>query len=87
MKLIGPILYFSIIDSFHPVQIENVGTAIASALSVIFAVFVNFSEYCSKTCKKNKKKNMTNKIVTRKTLKMSSMLLASTIIESTLNLS
>ena len=86
MKLIGVILYFFIIDSFHPVQIENVGTAMVSALSVIVAVFVNFSVYCSKTCMKNKKKNMTNKIVTRKALKIR-RLLAFPIIEPTLNLS
>ena len=66
MKIIGDMLYSVNSDFLTPAQIVNVGISIFSAFCTVLAVFVNFSEYCTTTCQKNKKKKPTNSIMRTK---------------------
>ena len=51
------ILYSSIIEVFHPVQMETVGTSTLSAFLESLAMLVNFSEYCVMTGKRKRAQN------------------------------
>jgi uncharacterized membrane protein YozB (DUF420 family) len=62
-KIIGDMLFSVSIDVLNPEQIVNVGTSIFSAFCTVLAVFVNSFEYCTTTCRKNKKKKPTNSIM------------------------
>ena len=66
VKIIGDMLYSVSSDFLNPEQIVNVGTSIFSPFCTVLAVFVNSSEYCTITCRKNKKKKPTNSIMRTK---------------------
>ena len=63
LKILGDMLYSVSSDFLNPEHIVNVGISILSAFCTVLAVFVNSSEYCTTTCRKNKKKKPTNSIM------------------------